>query len=274
MSDLDNVLQSFQLTETGPNTFRAPNAATGHNVVFGGQLLGQSIIAALAGHEDKRVMTLHTVFARAGRPDQDVDITVTPVNTGRSLASATVTISQGDRVCTQSSVLLTADDPDFIRHADPAPSVSGHGEFAPVGHLAGWEMRIVGDVDVNDPDLVGPPQLDVWSRWAGAPTGGGTDEALLAFASDGFLIATAMRPHLGVGQSQAHVSISTAVISHTITFHDRFDAGDWLLLSHHSPHAGNGRSYGRAAVFTEDGRLVASYVQDAMIRPISTGAKL
>jgi acyl-CoA thioesterase len=64
----------------------------------------------------------------------------------------------------------------------------------------------------------------------------------------------------------AHVSISTSVISQTVTFHDEFDAADWHLLAHESPHAGGGRSYGRAHVFTADGRLVASYDQQNMIR--------
>ena len=80
-----------------------------------------------------------------------------------------------------------------------------------------------------------------------------------------------MRPHAGVGQAQAHVTLSTGVVSHTLTFHEPFAAADWLLLSHHSPYAGRGRSYGRADVFRADGALVASYVQDAMIRPKDAG---
>jgi acyl-CoA thioesterase len=58
------------------------------------------------------------------------------------------------------------------------------------------------------------------------------------------------------------------VLSHTLTFHEPFSASEWLLLSHHSTHAGHGRCYGRANVFQEDGTLVASFVQDAMIRPM------
>ena len=80
-----------------------------------------------------------------------------------------------------------------------------------------------------------------------------------------------MRPHAGVGQSQAHVTLSTGVVSHTLTFHEPFAGADWLLLSHHSLYAGRGRSYGQAEVFRTDGALVASYVQDAMIRPKAAG---
>ena len=78
-----------------------------------------------------------------------------------------------------------------------------------------------------------------------------------------------MRPHAGVGQAQAHVSVATGVVSHTLTFHEPCSAGAWLLLAQHSPHAGGGRSYGRADVFREDGTLVASFVQDGMIRLVS-----
>src|SRR5439155_16417674 len=114
-------------------------------------------------------------------------------------------------------------------------------------------IRIAGDADVTDPSRTGPPDLDVWMRFAGAPDDRGLGQALLAFATDGFLIGTAMRPHDGVGQAQAHVSISTGVLSHTLTFHEPFDAGDWMLLSHHSTYAGHGRCYGGANVFNADG---------------------
>ena len=113
--------------------------------------------------------------------------------------------------------------------------------------------------------------LDVWSRFTGAPDDAVTSQALLAFASDPFLIGTAMRPHAGVGQAQAHVTLSTGVISHTLTFHEPFSAGQWLLLDHRSPYAGRGRSYGRADVFTAEGQLVASFVQDDMIRAMPSG---
>jgi acyl-CoA thioesterase len=181
-----------------------------------------------------------------------------------------VTITQGDRLCTRSIVLLTADETDLIRHADPMPAAPSPDESGARQTDGGaWEVRVVGDVDVSDPDAVGPAELEVWTRFVGAPDDPAINQALLAFATDGFLIGTAMRPHAGVGQAQAHVSISTGVISHTLTFHEPCSAGEWLLLSHRSPYAGRGRSYGRADVFRADGQLVASFVQDAMIRSMS-----
>jgi acyl-CoA thioesterase len=228
--------------------------------------MAQTMIAALQGQEGKVVKTLHIVFARAGKPGEPLEITVDPMHGGRAFASSTVTVSQGDRLVTRGIVLLTADEPDLIRHADPAP------ELRPPSTLSGsgeWEVQYVDDVDINDPAAVGPPELEAWIRWDGAPVGDlSTSQALAAFASDGLLIGTAMRPHEGVGQALAHQSISTGVISHTITFHEPFQASDWLLFVHRAPYAGRGRSYGRADVYRGDGQLVASFVQDSMIRAL------
>jgi acyl-CoA thioesterase II len=271
------IVDSLALEPVGEDRYRACNVDTGHNVVFGGQLMAQSVVAGALGHDGKTVKTLHTVFARAAAPDAPVEIAVDRVHAGRALASSTVTISQGERICTRSMVLLSAEEPDLIRHADvnraaataPGATAPGTGE---------WEVQIVGDINLADPDQVGPPELEVWTRFEGAPQDALKSQALLAFATDGFLIGTAMRPHPGVGQAQAHVSISTGVLSHTLTFHEPFSAAKWLLLAHRSTHAGHGRSYGRAEVFADDGQLVASFVQDAMIRamaprqPDSTGS--
>lgn len=264
---IEGILQAFELTEVGENTYTAPNATSPNPVVFGGQLIGQSILAALAGQDDKLVKTVHTAFARAADPAQPVRIEVEPVHSGRALGSSTVTISQGERTCVRSMVLLSADEEDFITHSTPAPKIGDPEAFSTVGHLPGWEIRVVDDIDIGDPDLVGPPTLDVWTRFPDAPDTPGINEALLGFATDGFLIGTAMRPHEGVGQAQAHVTLSTAVLSHTLTFHEPFAARDWMLLSHTATHTGHGRSYGRGEVFDTDGSLIASFVQDAMIRP-------
>ena len=266
MVAVKSILESLHLDSTGEGRYRAQNVDTGHPVVLGGQLLAQSIVAGVDGHEGKVVKTLHTVFARAASPEEGVEIIVDPVHAGRALASSTVTISQGDRICTRSMVLMSAEEPDLIRHADPAPPVRAPDED-PAGE--DWVVKIVGGVDLSDPAQVGPPELDVWTAFPGSPTDPGINQALLAFATDGFLIGTAMRPHDGVGQAQAHVSLSTGVLSHTITFHEPFSAGKWLLLAHRSLYAGHGRSYGRADVFRTDGELVASFVQDSMIRAMA-----
>lgn len=262
--DVADIVASLALEPVGPGSFRATNVESDHNVVFGGQLLGQALAASVAGRDDAlSVKTLHTAFARAARPGDPLDIDVEDVHSGRTFATVSVTIRQGDRICVRAQALLSADEPDVIRHADPAPPVER--PAADAGGDDSWQVVVVDDVDVMDPDAVGPAELDVWTRFVGAGEDPVVNQALLAFATDGFLIGTAMRPHPGVGQAQAHVTLGTGVVSHTITFHEPIVASEWMLLSHRSPYAGRGRSFGTADVFGADG-LCASYVQDAMIR--------
>jgi acyl-CoA thioesterase len=283
MYTVDAVLGSLAFEPAGEDRYTAGSIASPNPVVFGGQLLAQSLAAALIGQDGKAVKTLHTVFARAGRPDTPLDIAVTRLHSGRSMASSAVTISQGGKVVSQSTVLLSADEPDFIRHGDAGPSyeLPKPGEVT-AGHAHGdegggvppgtWELSVVGGVDISDPDTVGPAELDVWTRWPGAPADPGKAQALLAFVTDGFLIGTAMRPHPGVGQALSHRTISSSVLSHTITFHEPVPAADWLLLAHRSPYAGHGRGYGHGDVFTADGAIIASFVQDSMIRAMAPAA--
>jgi acyl-CoA thioesterase II len=271
MADLKSLLRSLELEPAGERSYRAPNAQGPGGVVFGGQLLAQSIIAALKDHPGKQVKTIHSIFARGGSPDADVEIDVDVMHTGRAFGSSTVTIRQGDRLCTRSLVLMSAEEDDLIRHADPMPAVGSPDDAPAGGGMDEWEVRVVGSVDIAEPEQSLPPDLDVWTRFAGAPSGDqGVAQALVAYTTDPFLIGTAMLPHQGVGQSQAHVTLSTGVISHTLTFHEPVDAGEWFLLSNHSAYAGHGRSYGRANIF-QNGTLVGSYVQDNMIRTIPEG---
>jgi hypothetical protein len=82
---------------------------------------------------------------------------------------------------------------------------------------------------------------------------------LLSWWTDPLLIGAAMPPHEGFGQEQAHESLSTGVLTHTITFHDESDDSQWHLFANESIHPGHGRTYDRGNVFGPDGRLVASF---------------
>ncbi len=268
MAELSELLEVLDLEPVGEGRFRAQNFSEGPGgVIFGGQLLAQSIVAGGTIDPTKEVKSIHTVFARGGDLSKPLDLEVEAMHTGRALASATVTVRQGERLCTRSLVLLSAVEPDLIRHGADLPPV-GEPEATPRSSPEGsfWEVRVVGEVDISDPAAVGPPELFVWVRFPGAQAKGVVGQALLAYATDGFLIGTAMRPHEGIGQALSHVSISTSVLSHTLTFHEPIDASQWHLLAQESPYAGRGRSYGRANIFSDDGQVVASFVQDNMIR--------
>jgi len=273
MATIDAFLEALTLEPVGEDRYRAINLPSVHGVVFGGQLLAQSIMAGLAGQEGKAVKTIHTVFARGASHEAPVEIAVDRMHAGRSVASSTVTITQGDQLVTRSLVLLSAEEEDVIRHADGRRSSSSADDVA--DHVRGegaWEIGIVGNVDISDPELLGPPELDVWVRFAGAPDDPATDQALVAYSTDGFLIGTAMRPHAGVGQAQAHRTLSTGVLSHTLTYHERCPAAQWHLLEQRATYAGHGRSYGRGEIFRDDGQQAAAFVPDAQIRARSGGS--
>jgi acyl-CoA thioesterase II len=273
LSSLADLLAAFELEPVGEGRFVGQNAPNGRDVIFGGQLLAQTIAAATATQPGKEVKTVHAIFARGGDMRSPVDIDIDTMHSGRSFGSTTVTIRQGDRLCARSLVLLHAPEPDTIRHSAELPDVAPPDEAAARSYeFAEWQINVVGGVDVSDPDLVGPPELPVWTRFDGAPDALVTNQELLAYATDGFLIGTSMRPHKGVGQGMAHVALSTGVVSHTLTFHEPFSAASWMLMANEVPYAGRGRTYGRAHVFTEDGRLIASFVQDGMVRAISDDA--
>jgi acyl-CoA thioesterase II len=270
VSDLARLLAVLDLAPAAGG-FTGGSLDEGHGVVFGGQVLAQAVVAAGRAVPNKELKSLHTVFSRSARPGAPLEIGVEPMHAGRAFASSTVTFRQEGQICARAIALLHAPDEDLIRHAAEAPDVGPPEEWAPRSRSGMWDIRTVGDVDLAD-EAAGPPTLDAWVRFPAAPADPLTGQALLAYASDGFLIGTAMRPHEGLGQAQAHVTVSTTVLSQTIIFHEPVDASRWLLLAHRSPYAGRGRSYGQADVWTDDGRLVAGFVQENMIRAFPPGA--
>ena len=271
MTSLSGLLQTFEFESLGDGHYRGVNAPEGPGVVFGGQLIAQSLLLAGRDHPGKLAKTVHTIFARA-RPSS-----LPSTSTSRSCRAAEPSgrapspsprrgSSAPARWCCSPLTRTTRSGTRRRRRTSWHPR-----RATPSFGTDDWEVAIVGGVDINDPAFVGPAELDVWTRFAGAPDDDALlAQALVAYTTDPFLIATAMLPHEGVGQSLAHVSFSTGVISHTLTFHEQVHADRWLLLAHDSPHAGHGRSYGRANVF-QDGHLVASFVQDAMIRAMPGG---
>jgi acyl-CoA thioesterase II len=262
------LVEMLDLETVGPNQFRAQPLAGTRAVVFGGQLLAQSLAAAARSIDGMRVKSMHTVFLRGGRPEEVLEFEVELLHRGRTFGASDVTVRQGERTCTRSVVLYHVPDDEVISHQADPPDIGSPEEAAAISsnESRGWEVRIAQEADIFDPDAIGPAELYVWSRFRGVPPEPWASQALLGYASDGFLIGTAMRPHAGVGQDLAHVSIDTTVITQTLTFHDDFDAGEWLVLAHRSPVARHGRTFGRADVYTSEGRLVASYSQENLVR--------
>ena len=122
-------------------------------MVFGGQLLAQTVVAGATVDESKSVKSVHTVFARGASLDAPLDVEVEVMSTGRAFASSTVTIRQGGKVCTRSLVLLTAVEPDLIRHQAEAPAVGAPDDTSPSSHGPGFlgDPQPVGGVDIGRP---------------------------------------------------------------------------------------------------------------------------
>ncbi len=275
VSDLPTLLQLQQVDD---HLYEGQPEHGGdlRNVVFGGQILAQMIMSALLdrnnGREDvKEVKSIHAIFARAGDYAQPIHYRVERMHDGRSLGSDTVTYSQNKKIMSRGLILWSIDEPDLIRHTEAVsmPDVPGPDEVPhdPRGLVfPGAEARIVDEIDVwSAHQPVGPALQNIWTRFTDnySPV---VNQAILSWATDGWLIGTAMLPYAEVHQDQAHRTISTGVVSHTLNFHERFNADEWLLLANESIWAGRGRTHGRCNIWTQGGRLVATYTQDNLLR--------
>jgi acyl-CoA thioesterase II len=134
--------------------------------------------------------------------------------------------------------------------------------------MAGRQLRLVDVVDVNSPDEVGPPELHAWLHYDPIPTRDDLAKALVAYFTGHLGISTTMRAHEGIGTAQSHLTVSTAPMTVTVNFHEPVSWTGWLLYTHESTQVGAGMSYVRGAVHTEEGELIASFAQEALIRPL------
>jgi acyl-CoA thioesterase-2 len=241
--------------------FEGRNQRLEYHRVFGGQLLGQLIQIAAATCPDKAVKSQHVVFTREGRADEPIRYLATRQHEGRSFANVTITARQSRGVVATSSICMHAhEDGPERQTVDHVPAVLGPNHQVALD-LIPWETRAA--VDLNAAST-GPPEYEVWMRTPAVNAE--LARALAAYATDLTLIGTALRPMAGVDQRGNGTAFTSAVTSHTIWFHRPFRTDDWLLLRQHSPLLAHGRSFGRGDVLSEDGTLVASYAQEALLR--------
>ena len=269
-STLDGMLAVFDVALADPDLtrFAGDSDGGGRNVVDGSQILAQSMVAASKALPGRTVRSAHALFVAAADPARKLEFTVTPVRAGRSFATATVTVSQGDRTCVTATVLLDHPLPDVIRHDHPSgpPAAGPEAAYTATMPLRGRQLRIEDIPDYGSPDEVGPPVIDAWLHYDIVPERDDLRRALLAHFTGHLSISTSFRAHPGIGTAQAHHTVSTAVIGIGITFHDPVQWDGWIRYHHESTYAGAGMCYVRGQVLTEEGRLIASFTQDAMIR--------
>lgn len=267
MSSLVELLDIFDVAPSRPGLFVGGSDGGTRNIVDGSQLLAQAIVAAAKTAERHSVRSAHAVFVRTADPDLPVELAVSVPASGRTFATAQVTVQQGERICALVTVLLDVAQPDLVRHAaTPARPSRPGGSIDVEMPLPGRRLRLVDVADPNDPAEVGPPSLDAWVHYDVVPGRDDLAKALVAHFTGHLSISATLRAHEGIGTAQAHRSISTAVMAIGVTFHEPMAWNGWLLYTHDSVHAGAGMSHVRGQVFTEDGRLLASFTQDGMIR--------
>jgi acyl-CoA thioesterase len=240
-------------------------------VIFSGQILAQMIMAADRAVEGtKEVKSIHAIFARAGSYDAPMELRLETMHAGRAWGSHTITASQGDRLLCRGLVLLSAEEPDLIRHGPVMPDVAPPDELEsdwPVVVYPGSETRTVPDAKATAPD--GSPASSFWLRHDTAYRSVAANHAILAWSEPGFIIGLAMRPHSQIVRIEdAHRTVSTGVIAHTASFHERLDISQWHLVTQQASYAGRGRVHGTGRVFNGDGQLVATFSQDSMARGV------
>ena len=269
-STLERMIALFDVEPLDPalTRFAGHSDGGGRQVVDGSQILAQSLVTASKALPGRTVRSAHALFVSAADPANQLEFYVTPVRAGRSFASATVTVRQGDRTCATSTVLLDYPQPDVIRRDRwTGPPTAGPEAAYPADMpMRGRRLRLEGVREHNSPDEVGPPIVDAWLRYDTVPQRDDLRRALLAHFTGHLSISTTMRAHPGIGTSQAHHTLSTAVMGIGVSFHDPVQWDGWIRYHHESTYVGAGMSYVRGQVLTEEGRLVASFTQDAMIR--------
>ena len=269
------LLDLFDVQADGENRFIAETGPAGEDdrqVVEGTQVLAQAIVAAAKRFPEKSLRSVHAVFARAvmvgaGPVELEIDV----VSEGRSTATAIVAAKQNGKRCITVTALLDVPTPDVIRHHLPRPDVAAPAaaNVSPMP-MVGRELRLVDVVDVNSPDEVGPPELYAWLHYDPIPARDDLAKALVAYFTGHLGISTTMRAHEGIGTAQSHLTVSTAPMTVSVSFHEPVRWDGWILYTHESTQVGAGMSYVRGAVHTEEGELIASFAQDALIRPLRT----
>ena len=264
----NDLLDCLDLRPYPPDTddpavavFEGSNQKLDYHRLFGGQILGQFLQAARLTCPSKGVKSMHALFAREGRADEPVRYEVTTQHDGRSFATVAVVARQSERVVATAAISLhCGEDGPEHQSVSTVPAVLP-GEFRVHLDLLPWETRAAADLNAT---AAATPDFEFWMRTPEVDSE--LAQALTAYATDLNLIGTALRPLRGLSQLGNGTAFTSAVTSHSLWFHRPLRTDRWLFFRQHSPLLAHGRCFGRGDVLTEDGNLVASYAQEALLR--------
>ncbi|MBM4192204.1 MAG: acyl-CoA thioesterase II [Gammaproteobacteria bacterium] len=276
-----DLLQQFQLERLEVNLFRGESRDIGSPQVYGGQVLGQALMAAYQTIENLEVHSLHAYFLRRGDFNRPIIYQVDRSRDGHSFSSRRViAVQNGEQIFTcaasfqcrergldhQSTMPVVPTPESLPDWSRPTPEVANQlpdmlrrflNRERPV------EMRPVESIDFLR-RTASPARERVWFRIAEPLSDDDClHRCLLAYMSDFNLLTTATRPHHGtypIGQ------MVMASIDHAFWFHRPFRVDEWLLYDLESPSASGGRGFARGSVYDRHGRLVASAAQEGLMR--------
>lgn len=280
-NDVDDLVDLLDLEVIEVNIFRGVSPDESRQRIFGGQVAGQALVAAARTVDDDRpVHSLHAYFLRPGDPSVPVLYEVDRIRDGRSFTTRRVVAIQHGRAIFNLAASFHIHEPG-LHHLEPMPDVAPaeglptRGErFAEAGiddpfpdQPHPLDIRYITASPLSRREPL-PPVQQVWFRADGRlPDDQVLHTCLLTYASDMTLLDTTLLPH-GTGSGDG--SIQMASLDHAMWFHGEFRADEWLLYDQHSPASTGARGLATGRVFTHDGRLIASVVQEGLIRRVGS----
>ncbi len=281
MDPLAALLASLELTALGDDRWYAHAVERARPRMFGGELLAQALVAAARTVKERACHALHAHFLAPADPAAPLEYRVRRVRDGRRFAQRQVSAHQRGREVLLATASFTTDAADAPGYQhERMPDVPGPDGLASEleQRLAAadrmrpqdrpWlltpravEVRQVSPVPLFDPPPT-PPVANTWLKTLGRlPDDPIVHGAVLAYASDATLLDTACYPH---GVSWIDERIEQASLDHAMWFHRPFRMDEWLLYAQVVPSVAGGRALARGSVFTRDGALVASVVQQGL----------
>ena len=280
---LSELVELLALEQIEVNLFRGQSQNLGWGRVYGGQVLGQALSAAVQTvPEDRHVHSLHGYFLRPGAVDRPIVYEVDRIRDGGSFTTRRVVAIQNGEAIFLLAASFQVEEPGF-EHQDIMPAAPEPETVPTQQELARtyaerlpaflrpqvladrpFEMRPLEEAsDPFNPEAREPQRM-FWLKATGTlPDEPALHRYLLAYASDFAFLTTAMLPH---GVSWLSPGMQVASIDHAMWFHQDFRVDEWMLHVVDSPKAHGGRGLVRGRVFTRDGRLVASTAQEGLIR--------
>ena len=286
---LQQLLDILELEKIDETIYRGETPETTNKRVFGGQVFAQAMRAAQdTVPQDRMVHSQHAYFLRPGDPSVPILYQVDGIRDGGSFTTRRVVASQRGKAIFSTELSFQVVEPGLSHQADMPNCVGPEGleddsirwaalskamadkvKTGAAAHrpsLRPVEMRSVNPIDYMNPEPRAAQQL-IWIKASGSlqaqAEDGGLHRAILAYASDFNLMGTSLLPH-AVGFMNS--KLQAASLDHCIWFHDEFRVDEWLLYSMDSPRSSHSRGLSRGAFFSRDGRLVASTIQEGLIR--------